>query len=185
MADESNSQESKQLSKQLSQEAEQLSKYMTWLGVVLVLFALSMCYYAITIATHVWTLGRFPHGADDTLVAVIVAIFGVLITGVFVFMTFRIDRGAKLEAQTTAKFEAEQVLKDVKENAEEAVRKAIERDEQQILKKASDAAEKFAVNIANVLRSRIDQTLTDLHPDTTVTIDAITTEDGHRRDGQA
>lgn len=35
-------------------------------------------------------------------VAIVVAIFGILITGIFVFTTFRIDRGARLEAASIA-----------------------------------------------------------------------------------
>ena len=45
--------------------------------------------------------------AADAATPVIVALFGVLITGIFVFMTLRIESGAKKEAQAVAKAEAQ------------------------------------------------------------------------------
>lgn len=47
---------------------------------------------------------RVSAGADGhgTVVTLVLTIFAVLMTGIFVFMTFRIDRGARQEAATVA-----------------------------------------------------------------------------------
>jgi len=52
-----------------------------------------------------------------TMLAVFIALFAALISGVFVFMTFRIDRGAKLEARNQAQEILEQYREKIdKEN---------------------------------------------------------------------
>ena len=48
---------------------------------------------------------------------VLIGLFGVLITGLFVFMAFRIDRGAKWEAQQVAEKAAKGVVKKARSTA--------------------------------------------------------------------
>ena len=54
----------------------------------------------------------------------VVALFGILITGIVVFMTFRIDRDAKREARETAQAEARKIAKSAKKAARKAIRNA-------------------------------------------------------------
>ena len=97
-----------------SQEHKQLSEHMKWLVVMLCIMlglsTIAICNYAFAIANRIWDSGPFPDGAGVSFLAVIAATFGILITGVFVFMTFRIDRGAVIEARTTAQQEANQTI---------------------------------------------------------------------------
>ncbi len=142
-----------------------LPGYMRWLlgGLlsVLILCALGISTYASVLAKVVWTTEELG-SAGDGLVSVVAAIFGVLITGVFIFMTFRIDRGAMLEAHMTAKEEAKKAVeradnavkcakkvlndatnsakKAAKEAAEEGVNKAFEEHKKGILEEAKEEA---------------------------------------------
>ena len=158
---------------------------------VLGLSTLAIFTYAVAIAIRILMPCTFPDGANVSFLAVIASTVGILITGVFVFMTFRIDRGAVIEARRTAEQEAKrvaeqeakQVLEGVKENAEKAAREAIKSDEQQILQKASDAAEDFAVKIANELRRRTVDRLRDRNADVGADIKTLTRKDGRAQDG--
>lgn len=172
-----------------AQEPAKLSDhidYMKWLVpmlcIVLVLSTLAILFFVIAVARQIWC-GNIPDAGDVSFVAVAAAMFGILITGVFVFMTFRIDRGAILEAHETAKKEADRVLteardilNDVKNQAKNAASESIAKDKEQIredamahtqteiekletklteaAKKAKDDSEDFAVKIVNKLKNR-------------------------------
>lgn len=168
-----------------SQEPNQLPPHMKWLVVmlciVLGLSTIAIFNYALAVAYPIWKCGTPPHGGDVSFLAVVAATFGILITGVFVFMTFRIDHGARLEAHTTAKREVDRVLQRVEENARSTAEQAITRDKQEIL----NAAEVFAVNIANVLKDktvrRLEQFQEDLN-DAQTEIRDLTKQDGREPD---
>lgn len=59
---------------------------------------------------------------------VLIGLFGMLITGLFVFMAFRIDRGARWEAQRVAKEAAEEAAEEAKRAAQKVASK-IAKDE--------------------------------------------------------
>lgn len=59
----------------------------------------------------------------------LITLFGILITGIFLFMTFRIEHGAKIEAREEAREEARDVAKGV---AEERVKVFVLKAEQDI-----------------------------------------------------
>ena len=70
--------------------------------------------YAFSSETDLWA----------SMVAILLGLTTMTVTGVFVFMTFRIDRGARLEAQRTAKEAVtEAAEKAIKEAAEKAIKK--------------------------------------------------------------
>ena len=167
------------------------------LCIMLVLLTLAICTIAFSTAVKIGNADQFSSGALGGFVAVIVALFGLLITGVFVFMTFRIDRGAIFEARSTAKREAEQLfaqanslLTQAKKDAALAAQAAITSDKQQLLQAAKKNSEKianttrdetktFALNVANKLRSATSARLTELHPRTEVKeIELLTEQDG-------
>ena len=82
---------------------------------------------------------------DTAFFTVFIGLFGVLITGLFVFMAFRIDRGARWEAQRVAEKVAEKVAERAAEEAERTVR---ERAEKVARKVAEKVAEKVAKKVA-------------------------------------
>lgn len=90
---------------------------------VLWLTTISLCLY-VGVTIVAFLDGRaLPGDGLGTLVVMVVAIFGVLVTGLFVFMTFRIDRGAKLEAGDVASITATEVAAKIAEDAKEIARK--------------------------------------------------------------
>ena len=80
MSDESNSQK-------LEQRFRHMKVLDVLLCIMLGLLTLAICYFSVVIGA------KILNGAEGGFVAVIVALFDILITGVFVFMTFRLDRG--------------------------------------------------------------------------------------------
>ena len=144
---------------------------------VLGLSTLAISAYAAAIAIQILKSGTFPDGANVSFLAVIAATFGVLITGVFVFMTFRIDRGAVIEARRTAQKEADRLLQDAKKDAVTAAREAIEGDKQKILKHAkakaselANGAQETAMKHAEVRANELVQAAKRSHEDFAVTI---------------
>ena len=174
---------------------------MKWLAgvlyAVLVLSTLAICYYAGAIGTTIWLEGFPERGGDGGFAAVIAAIFGILITGVFIFMTFRIDRGAiteaRSEAHRTAKEEADLILEETRNQADEVLSEASEIlgkakklvgmvDEsaiksnvetamtdarQQMLNDVQRDARKFAINLVNSLGAVMSGALADAQPPVT------------------
>ena len=111
------------------------------------------------IAKRIWFDGIPSDGGDAGFVAVTVAIFGILITGIFVFMTFRIDRGAIIEDHRTAKSEAELVLREATKVAEAALA-----DANQTLEEARDrtSQESIAASVEAASREQIASTAAQL-----------------------
>lgn len=58
--------------------------------------------YAFSSETDLWT----------AMIAILLGLTTMTVSGIFVFMTFRIDRGARLEAQRTAKKETNKAMED-------------------------------------------------------------------------
>lgn len=91
-------------------------------------------------------VGADWHTAFST---VSIGLFGVLITGLFVFMAFRIDRGAKWEAQQVAEKAVERAIKAAQSTAHERAGKvAAKRAREVAAKKAKKVAAKEAKNTA-------------------------------------
>ena len=122
-----------------SSDEQPLPTYMKWivgaLCTVLLLSATAICFYAVvlglnelgaTASVAVGDNGNGPTHEHGDFAAIIAAIFGILITGVFIFMTFRIDHGAKLEARSTALAEAKSVLAEADRILNEAESKCSE-----------------------------------------------------------
>jgi len=104
----------------MNQKPEKMSKW--WLALAVIL-TLTMCgaiialvYRAFMIPSNTSTdvLGVWM----GPLLAILLTLFGFLITGIFIFMTFRIDRGAKQEATETARREIKQAIADFKEKSD-------------------------------------------------------------------
>ena len=77
---------------------------------------------------------------------VLIGLFGVLITGLFVFMAFRIDRGAKWEAQQVAKKAAKGVVKKARSTARKRAGKvAAEKAAKVAAKRAAEVAAEAAL----------------------------------------
>lgn len=80
---------------------------------------------------------------------VLIGLFGVLITGLFVFMAFRIDRGAKWEAQQVAKKAAKGVVKKARSTARKRAGKvAAEKAAKVAAEEAAEVAAKEAAEVA-------------------------------------
>lgn len=169
-------------------QLEQLSRYTTYvvcaLCCMLLLSTIAIVLYAVAISLKIWNATDFPPGADAGFIAVTAAIFGVLITGVFVFMTFRIDRGAVIEARATAEREAgkvmeraAQVLQSAKIEARTEASKAIEGTRTEMLNDAKQASEAFAVSITDKLRRNTITVLQDRNPRLGSNIPRVTIED--------
>ena len=86
--------------------------------------------------------------AHEDAVTPVVTLFGVLITGVFVFMTLRIESGARKEAQAVAQTEA-------RFQADLAARKAASTEARRVAEvEARTEAEKVARDIAREIAER-------------------------------
>ena len=79
---------------------------------------------------------------DTAFFTVFIGLFGVLITGLFVFMAFRIDRGARWEAQQVAEKVAKRAARIAAKEARSAARKRAD-------KVAAERADKVATERAD------------------------------------
>ena len=89
------------------------------------LIALSVCLVALTLCAAIATLSfrmlranqdvatRGSGDGQTALLAGSIALFGVLISGIFIFTTFRIDEGAQLAASEAARERATEVAEEV------------------------------------------------------------------------
>ena len=82
-----------------------------------ILFVLILLLAAFMIGLPVWSIQRYgaTTGIDlwGPVVTMLLGLTTMTISGIFVFMTFRIDRGTKLKAEWTAKKTAEKAVKEV------------------------------------------------------------------------
>ena len=90
---------------------------------------------------------------DTAFFTVFIGLFGVLITGLFVFMAFRIDRGARWEAQQVAQQVAEREVERAAKAARSTARKragkvAAERAEEVAAEEAGKVAAERAEEVA-------------------------------------
>ena len=119
---------------------------------VLITVALSTAMFVLVLDANQGTTrgnGRW----EMAFFTVLIGLFGVLITGLFVFMAFRIDRGAKSEAQRVAEKVAEKVAERAAEDAERIVR---ERAEEVAKEVAAEAAEKVATRAEKEAIAKVD-----------------------------
>ena len=98
---------------------------------------------------HAESAMSYRESAISMLMAVLIALFGVMITGIFVFMTFRIDRGARNEALAIAQKNLKKMRSNVQKAVKEAKNEAAEaaKEEAQIIARET-AIEKFEDLIA-------------------------------------
>ena len=82
-----------------------------------ILFVLILLLAAFMIGLPVWSVQRYgaTTGIDlwGPVVATLLGLTTMTVSGIFVFMTFRIDRGTKLKAEWTAKEIAEKTVREV------------------------------------------------------------------------
>ena len=95
---------------------------------------------------------RFPSNTSTMNwgppLTVLVTLTGALITGIFVFMTFRIDRGARFEARKEARKVAKKEAKIVATEATEAARKAAGEAGKAAAREAAEVAKKEVTEAA-------------------------------------
>ena len=100
----------------------------------LTLITLASCGALIALVVAGFIRGLGSGEWDGSLTAVLITVVGVLITGIFVFMAFRIDRGARAEARqvaeevsaVTAADARERAIYAAKRRAEETARKGFQ-----------------------------------------------------------
>lgn len=117
--------------------------------------AFSVFIVAVTLSLVIGTLGyrlmrRGRSSGSDTepgewqngILAGSIALFGILITGIFVFMTFRIDTGAQRAARAAATNVAEQRVREMREDVARTTRDIA-------IAEAQSTANDVAIRIAN------------------------------------
>ena len=117
--------------------------------VILVLCTVAIIIYVSTLGMATWDAIADKNNREISLaaveggfVAVVAAIFGILITGVFVFMTFRIDRGAIVESRSEARSVAKEYMEEIEAKAKRAVR-----DARKTLKRAKETQEAMSNDV--------------------------------------
>ena len=118
-------------------------------GVVWTL-TLALCAYIAFAVYHKAEHGLDLDSGSSELVTIVLTIFAVLITGVFIFTTFRIDRGARFEASAVAtKVAADIATSHAKETAERVAEEAaIDAATKQASKTAGRIARQYATKTA-------------------------------------
>lgn len=124
---------------------------------LLVLITVTICsamFVLVVEAVNGGSSGDSDGAWHTAFFTVLIGLFGVLITGLFVFMAFRIDRGAKWEAQQVAKKAAKGVVKKARSTARKragkvAAKKAAKVAAKAALKATAEKFEQMANNFAN------------------------------------
>lgn len=94
---------------------------------------------------------------------VLIGLFGMLISGLFVFMAFRIDRGARWEAQQVAIEVGKETKSTARERAELVAAKEARKVAAKEARKTTKEVRKAAVNEAReVANEKLNQLKTDL-----------------------
>ncbi len=96
------------------------------IGVSVVLVALTLCAAIAALSYRMWRAdqGVASGGSSDTQMALLagsIALFGVLISGIFLFTTFRIDEGAQRAASEAARERATAAAEEVVEGLQDQV----------------------------------------------------------------
>ena len=135
---------------------------------VLWLTTIALCaYVGVTIIAPVNGEG-LPEGGLGTLVVLVVTIFGILITGLFVFMAFRIDRGARLEASEVAGVAATEVAAKEAQTTAEATMASIADDARKIAREqakvtaARSASQRASLVAQRALDEQLDEHFDEL-----------------------
>ena len=89
-----------------------------------VLSLIALCLLAHTAVVVAAAMGWAPKQPMPYHASLMIALFAVLITGVVVFMTFRVDRDAKREASDTARAIAGAAARDLQTKADEVLERA-------------------------------------------------------------
>lgn len=87
-----------------------------------------------------------PQGRDPTyFLSSVTTLFGVLITGLFVFMTFRIDSGARSEARKVAEKAVTEAQQTAERTAREEARTIAEEEARAIAQITGEEARTIAI----------------------------------------
>ena len=89
-----------------------------------VLSLIALCLLAHTAVVVSAAMDWAPKQPMPYHASLMIALFAVLITGVVVFMTFRVDRDAKREASDTARAIAGAAARDLQERGDEVLQRA-------------------------------------------------------------
>ena len=121
---------------------------------LLVLITVTICSAMFVLVAAAADGGGRSGAWHTAFFTVLIGLFGVLITGLFVFMAFRIDRGAKWEAQQVAEKAAKGVVKKARSTARKragkvAAKKAAKVAAKAALKATAEKFEQMANNFAN------------------------------------
>ena len=125
------------------------------------LVAALLCLVTVAVSTAMIALVFMARGSDGgdwhtAFSTVSIGLFGVLITGLFVFMAFRIDRGARWEAQRVAKKAVKEMRNTARKRAGKvATKKAGRVAAKNAGKVAAEIAEEMTVEIAKGVAAEI------------------------------
>ena len=115
----------------------------------------------------IWTKWSRALADKKTSGADFVMLFGVLITGIFIFMTFRIDRGSQNESRRVADTVADSVASDVADSVARDVADSVARDVADSV--ARDVADSVANAVAtDVARRGVEVAVAKPDPDAVV-----------------
>ena len=99
---------------------------------------------------------------ETALFAPLIALFGVLMTGIFVFMTFRIDRGARHEAKSQAEFTAGEVARNVAETEAQKILKEAKMESERIARDVTKEAKMESERIAQEESKKVEEKFKDM-----------------------
>ena len=111
-----------------------------FVGISMFLITIALCLVLI--------MPLFVGGAPTVSVPEVITLFGVLITGLFVFMTFRIDRGARYEAEAAAQEAIDQAQQRAKTIVEFIAREEAQKAARE---EARDVAKKEFARLRNLM----------------------------------
>ena len=140
-------------------EPDHKSEWPWWGQLILAVIALFLALVllvALPVASVLWLGdgGGQQAGVWEPMIASLLALTSLLVTGIFLFMTFRIDRGTKLEAERTAKETATEIATRTatetatKTSTETATKTATEIATETATKTATKTATEIATEIA-------------------------------------
>lgn len=110
-------------------QSQKQEEWPLWVLLILIVVAFGAA-ATLIIGLPIWNAVQFARfggnygDAWSPMIAVLVGLTTMTISGIFVFMTFRIDRGAKLEAQQTAEKTAKKTLKELAKKTKIEIKKA-------------------------------------------------------------
>lgn len=135
-----------------------------------ILYLVVLLLAASMIVLPIWSVQRYgtTSGSDlwGPMLAVLIGLTTMTISGIFVFMTFRIDRGTKLKAEWTAKEIAKttiiKIVKKVIGKKLAKTRKQIEDDLSGVPSKVSEVADDLSDKLKREVPDEVNKVVDDL-----------------------